>query len=81
MLLNWAFSDGTSIAVNDGVIMVPLKDGQARRRIIFRELRQVLPARSPEELFYFQPADAATQILNFGLTAQPHLRYSGRRRR
>jgi multidrug efflux pump subunit AcrB len=26
---NWAFADGTSIAVNDGVIMVALKEGHA----------------------------------------------------
>ena len=29
---NWAFADGTTIAVNDGVIMVSLKDGHASDR-------------------------------------------------
>jgi multidrug efflux pump subunit AcrB len=74
---NWAFSDGTSIAVNDGVIMVSLKDGHAPTADYVRKLREVLPAAFPEDLFYFQPADMATQILNFGLTAQIDVRTVG----
>ncbi len=74
---NWAFSDGTSIAVNDGVIMVALKDGHAPTADYVRKLREVLPAAFPEDLFYFQPADMATQILNFGLTAQIDVRTVG----
>jgi multidrug efflux pump subunit AcrB len=66
---NWAFSDGTTIAVNDGVIMVSLKDGHPPTADYVRKLREVLPAAFPNDLFYFQPADMATQILNFGLTA------------
>jgi multidrug efflux pump subunit AcrB len=74
---NWAFSDGTTIAVNDGVIMVSLKDGHAPTADYVRKLREVLPAAFPEDLFYFQPADMATQILNFGLTAQINVRTVG----
>jgi multidrug efflux pump subunit AcrB len=74
---NWAFSDGTSIAVNDGVIMVSLKEGHAPTADYVRKLREVLPAAFPEDLFYFQPADMATQILNFGLTAQIDVRTVG----
>ncbi len=74
---NWAFSDGTTIAVNDGVIMVSLKDGHAPTADYVRQLREVLPAAFPEDLFYFQPADMATQILNFGLTAQINVRTVG----
>ena len=74
---NWAFSDGTTIAVNDGVIMVSLKDGHAPTADYIRKLRQVLPAAFPEDQFYFQPADIATQILNFGLTAQIDVRTVG----
>jgi multidrug efflux pump subunit AcrB len=74
---NWAFSDGTTIAVNDGVIMVSLKDGHAPTADYVRRLREVLPAAFPEDLFYFQPADMATQILNFGLTAQIDVRTVG----
>ena len=74
---NWAFSDGTTIAVNDGVIMVSLKEGHAPTADYVRKLRQVLPAAFPEDMFYFQPADMATQILNFGLTAQIDVRTVG----
>ncbi len=74
---NWAFSDGTTIAVNDGVIMVSLKEGHAPTADYIRTLRQVLPAAFPEDMFYFQPADIATQILNFGLTAQIDVRTVG----
>jgi multidrug efflux pump subunit AcrB len=74
---NWAFADGTSIAVNDGVIMATLKDGHAPTADYVRKLRQVLPAAFPQDMFYFQPADMATQILNFGLTAQIDVRTVG----
>jgi multidrug efflux pump subunit AcrB len=74
---NWAFSDGTTIAVNDGVIMVSLKEGHAPTAGYVRKLRQVLPATFPADMFYFQPADMATQILNFGLTAQIDVRTVG----
>jgi multidrug efflux pump subunit AcrB len=74
---NWAFADGTTIAVNDGVIMVSLKEGHAPTADYVRKLRQVLPAAFPQDLFYFQPADMATQILNFGLTAQIDVRTVG----
>ena len=74
---NWAFADGTTIAVNDGVIMVSLNDGHAPTADYVRKLRQVLPAAFPADLFYFQPADIATQILNFGLTAQIDVRTVG----
>jgi multidrug efflux pump subunit AcrB len=74
---NWAFADGTTIAVNDGVIMVSLKEGHAPTADYVRKLREALPAAFPEDLFYFQPADMATQILNFGLTAQIDVRTVG----
>src|SRR5258708_25387297 len=74
---NWAFADGTSIAVNDGVIMVALKPGHAPTAGYIARLRKDLPAAFPEDLFYFQPADMATQILNFGLTAQIDVRTVG----
>jgi multidrug efflux pump subunit AcrB len=74
---NWAFADGTTIAVNDGVIMVSLNEGHAPTAEYVRKLREVLPAAFPENMFYFQPADMATQILNFGLTAQIDVRTVG----
>ena len=74
---NYAFSDGSTIGVNDGVVLVSLKDGHAPTAEYVSRLRQVLPAAFPEDVFYFQPADIVTQILNFGLTAQINVRTVG----
>jgi multidrug efflux pump subunit AcrB len=75
---NWAFADGSTIGINDGVILVSLKDGHKPTADYIRKLRQVLPAAFPEDIFYFQAADIVTQILNFGLTAQIDVRTVGR---
>jgi len=74
---NLAFADGTTIGVNDGVILVALRENHAPTATYVRELRRVLPAAFPEELFYFQAADIVTQILNFGLPAQINVRTVG----
>jgi multidrug efflux pump subunit AcrB len=74
---NLAFSDGSTIGINDGVILVALKEGHAPTADYVRRLRDVLPAAYPDVLFYFQPADMVTQILNFGLPAQIDVRTVG----
>jgi multidrug efflux pump subunit AcrB len=74
---NYAFSDGTAIGVNDGVILVALKEGHAPTANYVSKLRQVLPAEFPESIFYFQAADMVTQILNFGIPAQIDVRTVG----
>jgi multidrug efflux pump subunit AcrB len=74
---NLAFSDGTTIGPNDGVIMVALKEGHAPTADYVRKLRELLPAAFPEETFYFQAADIVTQILNFGVPAQIDVRTVG----
>jgi multidrug efflux pump subunit AcrB len=76
-LYNLAFADGSAIGVNDGVILVSLKDGHRPTADYVRKLRRVLPATFPEDTFYFQAADMVTQILNFGLTAQIDVRTVG----
>ncbi len=76
-LYNLAFSDGTTIGVNDGVIQVALKEGHAPTADYVRKLREELPAAFPEDLFYFQAADMVTQILNFGIAAQIDVRTVG----
>src|SRR6202021_3924913 len=75
---NLAFADGSTIGINDGVILVSLKDGHKPTAAYIRKLHQVLPAAFPEEIFYFQAADIVTQILNFGLPAQIDVRTVGR---
>jgi multidrug efflux pump subunit AcrB len=74
---NLAFADGSTIGVNDGIILVALKDGHAPTADYVRKLRTVLPAAFPDTLFYFQPADMVTQILNFGLPSQIDVRTVG----
>ena len=77
---NLAFTDGSTIGPNDGVILVALKEEHAPTAGYVRKLREVLAAEFPEETFYFQPADMVTQILNFGLPAQIDVRTVGRDR-
>ena len=77
---NLAFTDGSTINVNDGVIQVSLKEGHAPTANYVRKLREVLPAAFPSDTFYFQAADMTTQILNFGLPAQIDVRVVGRDR-
>jgi len=77
---NLAFTDGSTINVNDGVILVSLKEGHAPTSDYVRKLREVLPVAFPSDTFYFQPADMTTQILNFGLLAQIDVRVVGRDR-
>jgi multidrug efflux pump subunit AcrB len=77
---NLAFTDGSTINVNDGVILVSLKEGHAPTANYVRKLREVLPVAFPSDTFYFQAADMTTQILNFGLPAQIDVRVVGRDR-
>jgi multidrug efflux pump subunit AcrB len=74
---NLAFADGSTIGVNDGVILVALEEGHKPTAEYVRKLREVLPASFPEDTFYFQAADIVTQILNFGLPAQIDIRTVG----
>jgi multidrug efflux pump subunit AcrB len=74
---NLAFADGSTIGINDGVIQVALKEGHAATDEYVRKLREALPAAFPDVVFYFQPADMVTQILNFGLPAQIDVRTVG----
>jgi multidrug efflux pump subunit AcrB len=74
---NLAFTDGSTIGPNDGVILVALKPGHAPTAQYIRRLRDELPAAFPEVVFYFQAADIVTQILNFGLPAQIDVRTVG----
>ena len=74
---NYAFGDGTATGLNDGIILVALKDGHAPTANYVRKLRQVLPAAFSDTIFYFQPADIVTQILNFGIPAQIDVRTVG----
>jgi multidrug efflux pump subunit AcrB len=77
---NLAFTDGTTIGVNDGTIQIELKEGHRPTAAYIRELRDELPAAFPNAQFYFQPADLVTQILNFGVPSQIDVQVQGRDR-
>jgi multidrug efflux pump subunit AcrB len=77
---NLAFTDGSTVNVNDGVILVSLKEGHAPTATYVRKLREVLPAAFPSATFYFQAADMITQVLNFGLPSQIDVQVVGRDR-
>ena len=65
---NFAFGDGSFVGYNDGQMLIALKDDVAREptAVYMRRLRKVLRASFPDTIFYFQPSDMITQILDFG---------------
>jgi multidrug efflux pump subunit AcrB len=77
---NLAFTDGTTIGVNDGQILISLNEGHAPTVDYVRKLRLALAKKFPDTLFYFQPADMVTQILNFGIPSQIDVQIQGQDR-
>ncbi len=77
---NLAFTDGSTVALNDGQILVSLKEDHPSTSGIMRNLRVVLRQRFPSAIFYFQPADIITQVLNFGLPSPIDVQVSGKDR-
>ena len=77
---NLAFTDGSTVALNDGQILISLKEDHPSPAGIMKTLRVVLRERFPNAIFYFQPADIITQVLNFGLPAPIDIQVSGKDR-
>ena len=77
---NLAFTDGSTIGVNDGVIQIELAEGHAPTADIIKKLRAELVHAFPDVLFYFQPADLVTQVLNFGVPTQIDVQLQGQDR-
>ena len=77
---NLAFTDGSTVALNDGQILVSLKPDHPSVAGIMRNLRVVLRQRFPSAIFYFQPADIITQVLDFGLPSPIDVQVSGKDR-
>ena len=75
---NLAFNDGSFVAYNDGQILIALKEGHASTADYMRTLRKVLSQRFPESIFYFQPSDIITQILDFGTITPIDVQVQGR---
>ncbi|HEY0190544.1 MAG TPA: efflux RND transporter permease subunit, partial [Kofleriaceae bacterium] len=66
---NLAFVQTDNIGGQDADILVALKDKHGSTPGYERRLREVLPHEFPGAIFYFQPADIITQVLDFGLPA------------
>ncbi|TXN76867.1 efflux RND transporter permease subunit [Methylobacterium sp. WL8] len=75
---NYAFMDASFVAYNDGQMLINLKGEHKPISFYERRLRKVLRRAFPSDVFYFQPADIITQILNFGTVAQIDVQVSGR---
>lgn len=75
---NFAFSDGSFVAYNDGQMLINLREGHGSVADYTKHLREVLRERFPDVVFYFQPSDIITQILNFGTLAQIDIQVTGR---
>ena len=75
---NLAYNDGTFVAYYDGQILVTLKPGAATTQVYERKLRAALAREFPDTVFYFQPADIITQILDFGVPSQIDIQVTGR---
>jgi len=77
--INLAFSDASLVASADGEILValdPEKHGSTPAYV--QQLRRLLRERFPDLVFFFQPADIVSQILNFGLAAPIDVQIVGR---
>jgi multidrug efflux pump subunit AcrB len=77
--INLSFSDPSIVSAADGEILVslnPAKHGPTGDYVA--RLRTLLQQRFPELVFFFEPADMVTQILNFGLPAPMDVQVIGR---
>ena len=77
---NLAFTDGSTVALNDGQVLISLNEDHPSTLSIQKKLRVVLRDKFPNTIFYFQPADIITQVLNFGVAAPIDMQISGKDR-
>ena len=73
-----AFSDGATVGLADGEILVSLNEGHAPTASYMKRLRYELRRRFPELTCFFQPSDIVSEILNFGLPAPIDIQLVGR---
>jgi multidrug efflux pump subunit AcrB len=75
--INLAFSDTATIGDGDGDILIAMKAGERSSGYV-PKIRQLMRQKFPDCVFFFQPADMTTQILNFGLAAPIDVQIGGR---
>jgi multidrug efflux pump subunit AcrB len=77
--INLVLGDSSMISSADGEILVSLRTPHAPTADYARKLRGDLAGRFPNLQFFFLPADIATQVLNFGLSAPIDVQLAGPR--
>ncbi|ACB96447.1 efflux RND transporter permease subunit [Beijerinckia indica] len=75
---NFAFGDGSFVAYNDGQMLISLAEEHESTLDYMKKLRPILRERFPDVIFYFQPADIITQILDFGTITSVDVQVLGR---
>ncbi|HEY9775358.1 MAG TPA: efflux RND transporter permease subunit [Planktothrix sp.] len=76
--LNLSSSDSVDYTEADGEILINLKAKRSHSGTYYKNiLRDKLPALYPDCVFFFQPADIVTQILNAGLAAPIDIQVRG----
>jgi multidrug efflux pump subunit AcrB len=74
-----AYADPATIGSADAEILVSLRrDRKGETREYVKRIRRELPAKFPGLVFFFEPADMVSQILNFGLPAPIDIQLVGR---
>ncbi|HEY4891493.1 MAG TPA: efflux RND transporter permease subunit [Reyranella sp.] len=75
--LNIALSDSATVGPMDGEILISLTPKHRPTALLVATLRRELPDLFPGFVFFFQPADIVSQVLNFGQPAPIDIRVSG----
>jgi multidrug efflux pump subunit AcrB len=75
--INTALSDGTLMSPADGEILIALKENHSPTDGYISTLRKELPKEFPDFVFFFQPPDIVTQVLNFGLSSPIDVQIAG----
>jgi multidrug efflux pump subunit AcrB len=73
-----AQGDIPTISSSDGEILISLRKEHRSTRDYEVQLRRRLKEKFPDSIFFFQPSNITTQILNFGLPAPIDLQVVGR---
>jgi len=77
-----AYADPATIGAADAEILVSLnRTRRGGTRDYMKDIRRRLPKRFPGLVFFFEPSDMVSQILNFGLPAPIDIQVVGRDRR
>jgi multidrug efflux pump subunit AcrB len=75
--INLSLSDGSLISPADGEILISLTEGHRPTQEYIDKLYADLPRKFPNQVFFFQPADIVTQVLNFGIAAPIDIQIDG----